>query len=202
VPAGENLPGNNVDCAGLASVDLDAAGDAKLTFDDGNALVSSALDVSAALLAHGAVWVSYLDSFAFDCPYCGGRTQRRLEVRAGAGGELLVFGVDGEIAQTVPKVVNDEVFGAPLEAVPQCEYEFDLDCSHVKRMPLDTVVKSTPEQTILHGVPSETTSAAGARFRVTIARSQDARSAIQGCNDGRTPPADTTFYAERLSELE
>jgi len=192
-----NLPQPNAECRGLARTKVSATS-VELVFDDGSGLRSTDELGIAAFVDGERVWVSYTDKFEFDCPFCGGRDRQSIEVRAGAAGQLLTFGLSGGIAQSPSSQIVNEIFGAALASTATCQRNFMFDCSNISRTQLDYTLSTTPAQVIPHGVVTSITSATGAHFQVLLARSLDTVTPVPNCADGRRPVADSSFVATRL----
>jgi hypothetical protein len=187
----------DIECQGGARAKV-RPGSVELLFDDGSSLQSTSELGRAAFVDGERVWVSYTDKFEIDCPFCGGRTRQRIEVRASASGPLLTFGLSGQVAQPIPSSVLEEVFGAPLVSTPLCHQDLGADCIKVSRTQLDYTLGTIPQQRLPHGQVTSITNARGERLRVLLAQSSDISTRDPNCSDGRSPIDDSSFVATRL----
>jgi hypothetical protein len=187
-----------VDCAAMARVEALDAG-VQLVFGDDTILETTDPLTSTPLDEHEAVWVSYHVEEFLDGRNGRIVDERRLEIRDAPGGRLLVFGYGGAIPQSTPAAVEAEIFGASLQADPQCSLDLSTPCFGELRTAQDFIVKSIPEVRLPYGTLT-TVEHDDERFAVRISNSVVmVTSGTTLCQD-RRPTDSTAFMAIRLND--
>jgi len=183
-------------CRGEAVVTASDGHGTELRFDDGSLLYreNSPFRFPVASRVH----VDFTDGVFLDCPVCGYRTYGNIEVREAEDDALLYYSHGGELPQTVPPAVMQDIFGeAELTFTPgSCSYPVEFGCSKGFRRPLEAMISVEPPQLFTQGRLSFQ-NARGERFELWISKSEDELHRLEDCSDGQEPHVNDLFEAWR-----